>query len=104
MWEREEILEMRRAGLTLQAIADRFDLTKERVRQIIQGEPERVEVSVSDKLMLTVSDVAQLLGIHANTVRRWAQKGVLKVYRLGARGDRRFRRQDIDSFLELSRD
>jgi hypothetical protein len=30
-------------------------------------------------------------------VRRWADKGILKVYRIGSRGDRRFKREDIDS-------
>jgi excisionase family DNA binding protein len=49
--------------------------------------------------MLTVSDVARLLNIHINTVRRWSNQGVLKAYRVGSRGDRRFRRDDIVRFL-----
>jgi excisionase family DNA binding protein len=49
--------------------------------------------------MLTVSDVARLLNIHINTVRRWSNQGVLKAYRVGSRGDRRFRRDDIARFL-----
>jgi predicted site-specific integrase-resolvase len=34
-----------------------------------------------------------------NTVRRWSNQGVLKAYRIGSRGDRRFRQEDIDYFL-----
>jgi excisionase family DNA binding protein len=49
--------------------------------------------------MLTTSDVARLLNVHINTVRRWSNQGTLKTYRIGARGDRRFRREDIVSFL-----
>jgi excisionase family DNA binding protein len=49
--------------------------------------------------MLTTSDVARLLNVHINTVRRWSNQGALKTYRIGARGDRRFRREDIVSFL-----
>jgi len=49
--------------------------------------------------MLTTSDVARLLNVHINTVRRWSNQGTLKTYRIGARGDRRFRREDIASFL-----
>ena len=49
--------------------------------------------------MLTVSDVARLLSVHINTVRRWSNQGILKAYRVGSRGDRRFRREDIASFL-----
>lgn len=49
--------------------------------------------------MLTTSDVARLLNVHINTVRRWSNQGALKTYRIGARGDRRFRREDIANFL-----
>lgn len=49
--------------------------------------------------MLTTSDVARLLNVHINTVRRWSNQGTLKTYRIGSRGDRRFRREDIANFL-----
>jgi excisionase family DNA binding protein len=49
--------------------------------------------------MLTVRDVARLLNVHSNTVRRWSDRGILRVYRITRRGDRRFRREDITSFL-----
>ena len=49
--------------------------------------------------MLTTNDVARLLNVHINTVRRWSNEGILKAYRIGSRGDRRFERRDIDSFL-----
>lgn len=49
--------------------------------------------------MLTVRQLARLLNVHINTVRRWNDRGILKAYRIGPRGDRRFSRQDIDIFL-----
>jgi excisionase family DNA binding protein len=49
--------------------------------------------------MLTASDVARLLNVHVNTVRRWSNQGILKAYRIGSRGDRRFHEEDIASFL-----
>jgi excisionase family DNA binding protein len=49
--------------------------------------------------MLTTSDVGSLLNVHINTVRRWTNKGLLKAFRIGPRGDRRFRQEDIASFL-----
>ena len=49
--------------------------------------------------MLTISEVAQLLNVHINTVRRWSNQRILKSYRIGSRGDRRFRQEDIDNFL-----
>ena len=50
--------------------------------------------------MLTTGEVARLLNLHINTVRRWSNLGVLKTYRIGSRGDRRFDREDIENFLE----
>ncbi|MFC2062394.1 helix-turn-helix domain-containing protein [Chloroflexota bacterium] len=49
--------------------------------------------------MLTINEVAQLLNVHINTVRRWSNQGVLKAYRIGSRGDRRFRQEDVANFL-----
>jgi excisionase family DNA binding protein len=49
--------------------------------------------------MLTSSDVARLLNIHINTVRRWSNEGKLRAYRIGSRGDRRFQQADIGIFL-----
>ena len=49
--------------------------------------------------LLTTSEVALQLNVHVNTVRRWSNRGVVKVYRIGPRGDRRFRKEDIDGFL-----
>lgn len=49
--------------------------------------------------MLTAREVAVLLNVHINTVRRWGNRGILKAYRVGSRGDRRFRREDIETFI-----
>ncbi|MFC2067267.1 helix-turn-helix domain-containing protein [Chloroflexota bacterium] len=49
--------------------------------------------------MLTVTEAAQLMHVHPNTVRAWSDGGMLKSYRLGSRRDRRFKLEDIDLFL-----
>lgn len=49
--------------------------------------------------LLTVREVAQLLHIHTNTVRRWSDRGLIRAYRINVRGDRRFKREDITRFL-----
>ena len=49
--------------------------------------------------LLTARQVARLLNVHVNTVRRWNDRGILKAYRIGPRGNRRFSKVDIDMFL-----
>jgi excisionase family DNA binding protein len=49
--------------------------------------------------LLTARQVAKLLNVHVNTVRRWNDRGILKAYRIGPRGDRRFSKEDINTFL-----
>ena len=49
--------------------------------------------------MLTVREVSQLLHVHSNTLRRWTDQGILKAYRIGPRGDRRFRAEDVAVLL-----
>lgn len=48
---------------------------------------------------VTVSVAAELLGVSANTVRAWADRGKLPAYKNPANGYRIFRRSEIASFL-----
>ena len=50
--------------------------------------------------LLTVGQVARLLHIHPNTVRRWSNKGILESYRISKRGDRRFNKKDVALLFE----
>jgi excisionase family DNA binding protein len=49
--------------------------------------------------MLTVREVSQILHVHSNTLRRWSDLGLIKAYRIGPRGDRRFKQEDITIML-----
>jgi diguanylate cyclase (GGDEF)-like protein/excisionase family DNA binding protein len=48
---------------------------------------------------LTVTRAAEVLGVHANTVRAWSDAGRLRYYRINPRGDRRYRLGDLQRFL-----
>ncbi len=52
--------------------------------------------------MLTARQVADFLQVSISTVRRWSDKDMLKFYRVGSRGDRRYRRKDVIRFLDES--
>ena len=99
---RDEIIRLRESGLSYTEIGRRFGISRERVRQIVKTKrPMAVpkKTTPDPAVMLRSGDVARLLGLHCNTVRRWSDKGVLKVYRIGSRGDRRFQREDVQRFL-----
>jgi len=49
--------------------------------------------------LLTTAQAAVMLGVHPNTIRNWADATILPSYRIGPRRDRRFRREDLDTFL-----
>lgn len=50
--------------------------------------------------LVSVAQAATLLGVHPNTVRAWTDAGRLPAYRINARGDRRFRRTDVERLLQ----
>ena len=50
-------------------------------------------------VLLTPSEVARMLNVHINTVRRWENKGILHAFHLGTRGDRRFTREEVSRYL-----
>jgi diguanylate cyclase (GGDEF)-like protein/excisionase family DNA binding protein len=60
--------------------------------------PVRDRGSEQDPL-ISVAQAASLLGVHPNTIRAWAEGGRLTAYRINARGDRRFRRGDVERLL-----
>ena len=45
--------------------------------------------------LLTASEVADMLHLHVNTVKRLGDRGELPFYRVCKRGDRRFRLDDV---------
>ena len=48
-----------------------------------------------DKGLLKISEAAELLNVHPNTLRQWDKKGILKAIRFGQRRDRRYKKEDI---------
>ena len=59
-------------------------------------EPEAEEIDS----LLTTGEVANLLQLHINTVRKWSSLGILESCDRGPRGERMFRKKDvIDSML-----
>lgn len=49
--------------------------------------------------LLTLSEVSRLLKVHPNTLRAWDKNGVLKAVRFGMRGDRKYKREEVNKIL-----
>lgn len=49
--------------------------------------------------LLTSGEVARILHVNVNTIRRWCDRGIIEHYRIGTRGDRRIPLSFIDSII-----
>jgi len=50
--------------------------------------------------MLSVVEVADMLHVHPNTLRRWSDAGSIRAYRISSRGDRRYMLADVQAFVK----
>lgn len=50
--------------------------------------------------LLTLKEASQILKVHPNTLRSWDSKGILKAVRLGIKRVRRYRKIDIENFID----
>ena len=53
--------------------------------------------------MLRTGEACRILYVSCNTLRRWNKLGIINAYRVGPRGDRRFRREDVTALLAEAR-
>ena len=56
-------------------------------------------INETENPWLLAGEVARFLNVHINTVRRWSNLGLLEAHRIGNRGDRRFRKNDVDRLI-----
>ena len=54
--------------------------------------------------LLTIRQVAEILNVHVETLRRWDKGGKLKAIIVNERGDRRYDPKDIEPILENKKD
>lgn len=49
--------------------------------------------------LISISKVCEILNVHPNTLKRWETEGLVNPIRFGKRGDRKYRKQEIDSLI-----
>ena len=49
--------------------------------------------------LLTLKEAANILKVHSNTLRDWDKKGILKAVRIGIKQSLRYKKLDIENFI-----
>lgn len=49
--------------------------------------------------LLRIREAAEILGVNPETLRRWDREGKFKAVIISKRGDRRYKREDIEKFV-----
>lgn len=50
--------------------------------------------------LLKIRQAAQILNVNPETLRRWDRNGRLKAVRIGKRGDRRYKKEEIEKLIK----
>lgn len=51
------------------------------------------------KRLLRIKEVAEMLGVNPETLRRWDNQGKLKAVRIGSRCDRRYKANEVEKII-----
>ncbi len=49
--------------------------------------------------LLRIKEAAEILGVNPETLRRWDKEGKLPAVKVSVRGDRRYKPEDIEKFI-----
>jgi len=55
-----------------------------------------IQIDQNPSQMLNTRAASELLNVSVNTLRRWGDAGKIEYWRISSRGDRRFKREDIE--------
>ncbi|MBD3280053.1 NUDIX domain-containing protein [Candidatus Dojkabacteria bacterium] len=58
---------------------------------------------MSNTNLISISEACEILNVHPNTLKRWEIEGLVNPIRFGKRGDRKYKKQEIDSLINDSR-
>lgn len=50
--------------------------------------------------LITLKEASTILKVHPNTLRAWDQKGILIAVRIGEKGIRKYKKEDIIKLIE----
>ena len=50
--------------------------------------------------LITLSEASKILKVHQNTLRNWDKNGILPAVRIGEKKVRRYKKEDIQKFID----
>ncbi len=53
--------------------------------------------------LLKIREAAEMLGVNPETLRRWDNEGKLIAVKVSKRGDRRYKLEDLEKFIEQNK-
>jgi PTS system nitrogen regulatory IIA component len=53
--------------------------------------------------LMTIKEVAEAVKVSVSTVRRWVRDGLVPAYKVGSKGQLRFRLEEIEQFVAKQR-
>ncbi len=97
--EREQVVRLKQEGMSVASISFVIGISRRQVTKIVAANVKRVAKANGPQALLSTAQAARVLNLHMNTIRRWSDTGKLPSYRIGSRGDRRFKWKDIQRLL-----
>ncbi len=97
--EREQVVRLKQEGMSIASISFVVGVSRRQVTKIVAANVKRVAKANGPQALLSTAQTARVLNLHMNTIRRWSDTGKLTSYRIGSRGDRRFKWKDIKRVL-----
>ncbi len=97
--EREQVVRLKQEGMSVASISFVIGISRRQATKIVATTVKRAPRASGPQALLSTAQTARVLNLHMNTVRRWSDTGKLPSYRIGSRGDRRFKWKDIQRLL-----
>lgn len=97
--EREQVIRLKQEGMSVASISFVVGISRRQVTKIVASSVRRAPRATCPQALLSTAQTARVLNLHMNTIRRSSDTGKLPSYRIGSRGDRRFKWKDIQRLL-----
>jgi excisionase family DNA binding protein len=58
-------------------------------------------INLENSGLISIKEAAKLMAVHQATLRRWDKEGKLKAVRIGQRGHRKYKKNDLEKLMGI---